>query len=88
MPLYTYTCADCGDEMELLVLFDERNRARLHSEEVEKSSCGGALARAGVERINVVSPGYEPGAVMLDGSVVKGHFGKEARKKGKGSYRP
>lgn len=88
MPMYTFACADCGGEVEVITPFADRDRSRLHSEEVEGSGCGGALIRGGVEKITIVSSGFEPGAVMSDGSIRRGHFGKEARKKSSGSYRP
>jgi hypothetical protein len=85
--MYTFSCTDCGDELEIITSFEDRDRSRLHSEEIEGSECGGALVRHGVEKINLGEASYQPGAVLSDGSVVKGHFGKTARKKG-GWYRP
>lgn len=87
MPMYTFDCCDCGAELEVVLPMSERDNARMHTDE-EDTGCGGALVRRQLEKVNIVSPGYEPGALMSDGSIQKGHFGKEARKKSSGSYRP
>ena len=87
MPIYSFDCADCGEELEIICRWDERDLARIHSEVEEESGCGGALVRCGVELPTVGEPSYEPGALMSDGSTVKGHFGKDARRKG-GWHRP
>jgi len=88
MPIYTFSCVDCGAELEVITPYDERDRARLHSEEDEESACVGALVRSQIEKINMVSESYKPGIVTKDGAVVEGHFGKAARSKKLGGYRP
>lgn len=79
MPMYTFDCTDCGDEVELVVKYDDRDQSRLHSEEDEDSDCGGALVRRGVEPFKLGSEPYQMKAILQDGTKVKGHFGKTAK---------
>lgn len=88
MLLYDFRCVVCGEELELLVPYAERDQFRIHCVEHGLSICGGALIRCNVQRINVGVSSYEPGALLSDGSTRRGHFGKTARKKGKGRYFP
>lgn len=81
MPLYTYVCAKCGAQVELIVSIASRDNQWLHN------GCGGSLGRAGVELFRVGPGSYVPGAVTSKGELIPGHFGKEARRKG-GRYRP
>jgi putative FmdB family regulatory protein len=81
MPLYTYVCAECGAQVELMVRIASRD------DRWEHSGCGGVLKREGVERFTVGPPSYVPGAVTSKGELIPGHFGKDARRKG-GRYRP
>jgi putative FmdB family regulatory protein len=81
MPMYTYVCTDCGEEVEFIVSIAERDQAYAHA------NCGGALTRLQVESFQIGAPSYVPGAVTSQGELIPGHFGKDARKKG-GRYKP
>lgn len=81
MPMYTFVCADCGVEVELVVRIEDRDQSRLHE------GCGGALVRRAVEGFRIGPPSYVPGAITSQGELIPGHFGKSARRKG-GRYRP
>lgn len=75
MPIYTYVCVKCGAEVEAVVSLKDRDQSLIHS------CCGGVLNRlAQIERTALGKPGYQMQAVLADGSHVKGHFGKEAKR--------
>jgi putative FmdB family regulatory protein len=78
MPIYSYTCKQCGQAVEQIVTYARRDNLA-HCE------CGGELQRSGVEAFALGKPTFEMGAIMRDGSRVKGHFGKEAPKKRRGT---
>lgn len=80
MPMYTYDCAGCGAEVELIVSIAARDDQWSHP-------CGGNLIRRKVDTFRIGSPSYVPGAITSKGEFIPGHFGKDARKKG-GRYRP
>ncbi len=88
MPIYTYRCEFCGEEVDLLARnLAEADIPRRHCEEDEHEICEGRLERQRVTRPTIGRPSFESGAVLGDGSVVKGHWGREAPK-GKGWRRP
>lgn len=88
MPIYVYSCTDCGDEVEVICSLGRRDESRLHSEEVEDSGCGGALVRQEVSGFALGEPGYQCGALLPTGEVVPGNFGKDAPKTKKRWRRP
>lgn len=73
MPMYTYVCRNCGENYEHVVPYDKRDAVRFKCE-----ACGKRLKRAGVEAFKLGSPRYQCGAIMNNGAVIPGHFGKEA----------
>lgn len=81
MPFYTYVCAECQAEVELLICIADRDKPLTHMD------CGGVLARRKVEAFRIGAPSYVPGAVTSTGQLIPGHFGKTARRKG-GRYKP
>lgn len=72
MPLYQYECPK-GHEAELMSSYPDRDKAR------ECDVCGEALARVptAVRFWNK----HQPGALLRDGSTVRGNWGKSAPKK-------
>ena len=81
MPMYTFDCADCSEELEVVTPYDDRDQARMHHETDEDSDCGGALTRRGVEPFKLGAEPYQMKAILNDGTHVKGHFGKTAKPK-------
>jgi predicted nucleic acid-binding Zn ribbon protein len=73
MPLYTYKC-ECGYEEEEIVSYEERDTIYISCEK-----CGKKLCR-GIDAPKIGSEPYKMKAVMRDGSHVKGHFGKTAKR--------
>lgn len=75
MPLYTYYCSVCG-AFDVLSAVVERN-------EPKRCTCGEMALRGGPEGPGLVKPGgeYQMRAVMDDGCHVKGHFGKDAKRR-------
>ena len=89
MPIYTYWCRQCGAEVELIMSYDKRDDQSLQHEGPDgfgKKRCGGKLERnEGLERPNIGAPAHQMGAILGSGAKVKGHFGKEAKRKRKKS---
>lgn len=86
MPMYTYRCRQCGMEVEEIVKYEERDAFRQHEgpDGFGKERCGGALERnEGLERTHVGESAYQMQAILSSGAKVKGHFGKEAKRKKK-----
>jgi putative FmdB family regulatory protein len=78
MPIYTYVCAKCSAEVEVMANLKDRDAAIVHE------GCGGDLKRlVQIERTVMGRPGYQMQAVLANGSHVKGHFGKEAKRQRK-----
>ncbi len=73
MPLYTYAC-ECGHEYEEIVKYEERDTVLISCEKCRKR-----MKRA-VDGAKLGKPPYQMAAVMGDGRVVPGHFGKEAKR--------
>lgn len=89
MPIYTYTCDKCLNVSEQIVKASERDAlmtceglALAQSTQGRQDRCGGLLRREGVELFTHGKPSFQPGVVLGNGAKVKGHFGKDARKKG------
>jgi putative FmdB family regulatory protein len=80
MPIYTFVC-ECGHEEEHILKADERDS------EFKCPNCDGVLRWQGIERFTKGKPSFQSQAILGSGAHVKGHFGKEARKKG-GWHRP
>jgi hypothetical protein len=77
MPIYTYKCQKCGAREEHVVSYDLRD-SQFHC---STTGCRGYFARdKGLERPTIGKPGYQMQAVLSDGSHVKGHFGKDAKR--------
>ena len=74
MPIYSYRCEECGAEYEVICRYDERDNQ-------DCGSCGKKMTRAVAEKITIGKSGYQPGVILGSGEKVKGHFGKDARKK-------
>ena len=74
MPLYTYHCEKCGYEEEEIVPYEERDTVL-----VMCHKCSKAMKR-GIDGAKLGSPAYQMQAVMNDGSHVKGHFNKDAKR--------
>ena len=74
MPIYDYTCPECGNEEELLVKYD-------HRDEQKCSQCGNFSDRTeiGVSTVKADSR-YEMKALTKDGPV-KGNFGSGRKRK-------
>jgi predicted nucleic acid-binding Zn ribbon protein len=74
MPAYDYKCFSCGWTGEILqVPYEERNDQPCFW-------CGKPLSlQVGFRAVGAES--YQMKAVMTDGSHVKGHFGKDAKRK-------
>lgn len=76
MPAYDYECPSCGWSGEIMMVpYEER-----HSQAC--FGCGETL-RLGVGFAAIGAEPYQMKAVMRDGSHVKGHFGKDAKRRGK-----
>lgn len=76
MPAYDYECESCGWTGEILMVpYEERH----------KQPCFGCgeLLKLGVGFRAIAGTPYQMKAVMTDGSHVKGHFGKEAKRRSK-----
>lgn len=87
MPIYVYDCQGCGEEITMYSSIDLRDAEYCHRDHEPSVECIGALLRRKVQPVTLGKPSFQSGAVMSDGSIVKGHFGKTARKD-KGWHRP
>ena len=74
MPLYSYYCENCGHEIEEIVKYEERDTASVICYKCNKQM------KRGIDAAKIGSPAYQMQAVMKDGSHVKGHFGKTAKR--------
>lgn len=76
MPMYTYKCARCGNEMQRLVPIDQRDE--------QTCDCSGRLERDGVELQQPVHVDglSSSGAILSNGQRVRGDFGSERKRKG------
>ena len=87
MPMYDFECALCGEAVELVTAYEERDLERVHRLEVADNGCTGQLKRAGVSGFTMGTPTPKMGAVMYQGDQpvghVKGTFGKEAPRRRK-----
>lgn len=88
MPIYEYICDGCGEKLIMFSSIEKRDDTCAHDEQEPGAECSGRLVRQKVSQVTVGKPGYQMGAVMSDGSIVKGHFGKDARRGEKGWHRP
>ncbi len=77
MPIYGFKCVGCGEESDHVVKYEDRNKL------IRCEGCYCKLVRDGVSAPNIGSPTFQMQAVMGNGSHVKGHFGKAAKKKHK-----
>lgn len=80
MPQYEFTCQKCGEVEDHIVHLSERDQP------LEHEGCGGSMVRNPVSLFQQGKESFQSGAILADGSKVKGHFGKMApwkrRKKG------
>jgi len=80
--MYDYLCEKCGERVELIVPYAERN------DDHEHDGCGGTLKRTGFTKAPGARQLTQYGgmqAVVVDRNEktvghVKGHFGKEAKR--------
>lgn len=70
--MYQYECPN-GHEVELLIFYSDRDNA------MQCEECGEALARVPTPVRTVTR--HQAGAVLSNGSTVRGHWGKDAPKK-------
>ena len=79
MPLYEFTCPDCGKECERLSSMAHRDLQQCDGDE-----CGAVLHRIEIPSSVMldVKGSYECSAILADGSKVPGTFGKGYRGKG------
>lgn len=77
MPLYEFECSQCEEVKTIVRTISRRN-------EGEPCACGGRFEKVEIASGQVidVKGGWSMGAVMNDGSIVKGQFGKTAKNKG------
>ena len=73
MPVYSYTCEECGP-CESICSYAERDNQKC-------DSCGRIMMRAGVEYFRLGQPSYQMKAIMGNGEKVAGHFNRVAPKK-------
>ena len=77
MPLYTYYCPTHGNQ-EQVQKYAERDKATCRD-------CDNLIQRQGVEKPSSFNaPAYQMGVFTGKGQVIKGHFGKEAKRRQKG----
>lgn len=82
MPIYTYKCKRCGADTESLVPYQGRDAPRFCKWIKEDDGiCGGLLQRDGLDLPTIGKPAHQMGAVLENGAHVKGHFGKDAKRK-------
>jgi predicted nucleic acid-binding Zn ribbon protein len=86
MPIYEFKCGVCGVVVESLLSIRESTLPRTHSDLVEGEPCSGELVRQ-LSTPTLGRPSFEGGAVMSDGSHVRGSWGKANRSQ-KGWRRP
>lgn len=75
MPIYTYDCAECERVVDVLVSYQDRDG------EHACSVCGGSLVRHGVSGFQLGKSAYQMQAVLANGDHIKGHFGKDAKRR-------
>lgn len=78
MPIYTYTCVECGVSVECYVP-RAGDRDKLAGE-----CCGQPRERAGVELFTQGKAAFQMAAVLNNGVRIPGHFGKDAARRRKG----
>jgi putative FmdB family regulatory protein len=88
MPIYEYVCDKCGEKLTVLSSIEKRDEVYSHESQEPGADCSGQLQRQKFAQVTVGKPSYQMGAVMSDGSIVRGHFGKDANRGGKGWHRP
>ena len=86
-PIYTYWCRQCGMEVEHITSYANRDDQSLQHEGPDgfgKERCGGKLERnEGLELPTVGQPEHQMGAILGSGAKLKGHFGKDAKRRKK-----
>lgn len=75
MPIYTFDCDNCTRTVDVLVSYEDRDGDH------NCSVCGGALIRRGVSGFQTGKPRFQTQAVLGNGAHIKGHFGKDARRR-------
>ena len=83
MPIFSYRCESCGEDVERITAFAARDEPMQHG----TAFCGGTLKRHGVELFSTGKPSFQTMAITANGQHVAGHFGKSARSS-KGWHRP
>lgn len=84
MPIYTYKCNRCGLVDEDLVIYQARDAPRFcKSLRDDGGVCGGLLQRDGLDCPTIGKPEHQTAAILGSGAKVKGHFGKEAKRRRK-----
>jgi len=88
MPLYSYRCRQCGELLEQVVSYRDRDKFIQHdgpngdAGPGYKSVCGGELIRKeGLEMPTIARETYQCKAILGNGAHIPGHFGKEAKRK-------
>jgi putative FmdB family regulatory protein len=77
MPIWEYDCDKCGAVVEAVFSFERRDNP------FEHEGCGGNLIRRKVQQFKMGSPSFQGGAIMGDGTFVKGNWdGSYRNKKG------
>ena len=76
MPVYTFECPACGCERDHVVSFDERDAGLF-----ECGRCAVAMRRQAVSAFALGKPSYQMQAVLGNGDHLKGHFGKDAKRR-------
>lgn len=76
MPLYTYECPRCEVAVDRVIKYEERDNGQFECE-----TCGSTLRRRGVSEFCMGKPAYQMQAVLGNGDHIKGHFGKDAKRR-------
>jgi hypothetical protein len=83
MPIYTYKCNRCDRISEDLVMYSARDAPRFCKQlQDDEGICGGLLVR-GLDCPTIGKPEHQTAAILDSGAKIKGHFGKEAKRKRK-----
>jgi len=75
MPIFTFNCK-CGNVLEEICKYEDRP-------DKKKCDCGKWAIRQGIELCTLGKEGYQPQAILENGDHIKGHFGKEAKRRRK-----
>ena len=74
MPIYTFKCPDCDFKEESIVTVNERDVVKISCPQ-----CCTFMVRM-IDIPTLGKPAHQMGAIMGNGVVVSGEFGKSARK--------